>query len=177
MDANSYEKLSAVPGIDASKIINGGAQALVRYRQTNAALIESIPARMALQVGEALGSRPIARLHVREAKHILAEQFDVSASQAEFWARDQTMKLYADVTEDRHAAAGVKKYEWGTSDDERVRGNPTGPWAHSPSNHFVLNKTIQLWSLPPIVDASTGRRAHPGRDYGGCRCTAYPHFD
>lgn len=176
VDGNSYEKLARVPGIDASKIVTGGANALTRFRETNIALIRTIPEKMASDVGAALASQPITRLHVREAGQVLQDTFKVSANQAEFWARDQTLKLYADVNQDRHAAAGVTRYEWGTSDDERVRGRPGGLWAASPSNHFVLDKTIQRWDAPPVVDAGTGRRCHPGKDYE-CRCTAYPHLD
>ena len=176
VDTQSYEKLSRVPGIDVSKIITGAPAALERFRATNAALIQSVPEQMARDVGAKLAQADVRSLHVSEAKKVLQSSFDVSASQAEFWSRDQTLKLYGDVNEARHKQAGVRRYEWATSDDERVRGRPGGLWAHSPSDHFILNHTIQSWDLAPIVDPRTGRRCHPGKDYQ-CRCTAYPHIE
>jgi uncharacterized protein with gpF-like domain len=44
--------------------------------------------------------------------------------------------------------------------------------------HRALDKTLQLWSDPPVVAISKGveRHAHPGGDYS-CRCVAVPRFE
>ena len=59
----------------------------------------------------------------------------------------------------------MEEYAWSESGDGRVR-----------DSHKHLNKKRFRWSDPPIVDAKTGRRCHPGQDYQ-CRCVALPVFD
>ncbi len=176
VDRVSFDKLSRVPGVNPSRLVTGGAGSLARFRQTNALLIESVPAELAADVGAALAEVDIRSLHVSDVGKILETRFGVTASRGEFWARDQTLKLYANVQEERQRAAGASRYEWGHSDDERVRGRPGGIWANNGSDHWVLGGTIQSWSAPPVTNAKTGGRAHPGHD-PQCRCSAYPFFD
>jgi len=94
---------------------------------------------------------------VRTIEH----DFGVSLNKAKFLARQETSLLMSQYREDRYKSAGVQKYRWLTSGDERVRGY-----------HKRLNGKIFTWDNPPVVDA-TGRRAHPGQDFG-CRCIASP---
>jgi hypothetical protein len=176
VDRMSFDKLKKIPGINPARIIPGGAGALARFRQTNALLIKSIPETMAADVAEALAERDVRKLHVRDVGEILAERFVVAESKGEFWARDQTLKLYANIQETRQRAAGASKYQWEDSDDERVRGRPGGVWAKNASNHWVLRNTIQSWDAPPVTNPKTGARNHPGHDYQ-CRCSAYPLFE
>lgn len=95
----------------------------------------------------------------------IEERLGVVRSRAELIARDQTLKLYGQIQEERQQAAGVERYVWSTSDDERVR-----------PDHEDLDGTTQSWDSPPIVDKRTGRRAHPGGDFQ-CRCAAIPVLD
>lgn len=176
VDANSFEKLSRVPGVNPSRLISGGAGAVARFRQTNAALIRSLPADLAADVGSALAEVDVRDLHVKDVGEILSERFGVAESKGEFWARDQTLKLYANVQETRQRAAGASQYQWEDSDDERVRGRPGGLWERNASNHWILRNTIQQWSTPPVTNPKTGERNHPGHDRQ-CRCSAYPLFD
>ena len=92
----------------------------------------------------------------------IEEATGASESHARLLARDQTLKLYSQVTQERHQAAGVTEYVWRSSRDERVR-----------ERHKALDGTRQKYSDPPVVDEATGRRAHPGDDFQ-CRCTADP---
>lgn len=97
---------------------------------------------------------------VRSIEH----DFGVSLNKAKFLARQETSLLMSQYREERYKSAGVQKYRWLTSGDERVRGY-----------HKRLNGKIFTWDNPPVVDA-TGRRAHPGQDFG-CRCIAAPIID
>ena len=92
---------------------------------------------------------------------MIEHDFQVSSSKAKFLARQETSLLMSQYREERYKSAGVQKYRWLTSGDERVRGY-----------HKRLNGKIFTWDNPPVVDAS-GRRAHPGQDFG-CRCIASP---
>lgn len=51
----------------------------------------------------------------------LKRQLEIGDSRARLIARDQTSKLTADLNRIRHQQAGIEKYIWRTSADERVR--------------------------------------------------------
>ena len=71
--------------------------------------------------------------------------------------------------EKRYRELGSTEYVWETAGDGKVR--PT----HGESNdHRSLNGRRFSWDAPPIVDAASGRRCHPGQDFGPCRCVARP---
>lgn len=102
---------------------------------------------------------------VADISRMLQEQAGYSQSRAELTARDQTLKLYGQIQEARQTSAGITKYVWTTSLDERVR-----------PDHAELDGTVQEWANPPIADKRTGTRAHPGIFFQ-CRCTAVPVLD
>lgn len=84
----------------------------------------------------------------------------VSQRKAVFLARQETSLLMSKFHESRNADIGVTTYQWRTSHDRRVR-----------HDHRDLDKQIFSYSLPPVSDRRTGRRANPGEDFG-CRCVA-----
>lgn len=138
---------------------------LEQWVEQNLSLIKSIPQeclsemQAITQAGFAEG-RPITAI----SKDI-QKAYSVSRSKALFIARDQTAKLNSEITQHQQRDAGVSRYVWSTSGDERVR-----------ESHAALDGKTFSWDEPPIVDKKTGRRAHPGEDYQ-CRCVALPVFD
>lgn len=102
---------------------------------------------------------------VSDIAKLLEEQAGYSTSRAVLTARDQTLKLYGQIQQERQQNAGIERYVWTTSLDERVR-----------PDHADLDGSIQRWADPPVVDQRTGRRGHPGFDYQ-CRCTAVAVLD
>jgi len=90
---------------------------------------------------------------------MIMSEWDVSANKAEFLARQETSLFFSKFSMNRASSAGVRRYRWSTSHDIRVR-----------PEHKELQGTIHSVDDPPIVDAKTGRRGHPGEDYG-CRCS------
>jgi SPP1 gp7 family putative phage head morphogenesis protein len=97
-----------------------------------------------------------------ETSKIIQAEFGVSKNKAKFLARQETSLLVSAYREQRYTDAGYNEYIWQTSHDERVR-----------SAHKELNGRKFSWNNPPIVDPATGRKAHPGEDFG-CRCLAIP---
>lgn len=91
---------------------------------------------------------------------IIMREWNVSANKAAFLARQETSLFFSKFSMNRASNAGVRRYRWSTSHDERVR-----------VSHKELNGTIHSVDDPPIVDPKTGRRAHPGEDFN-CRCAA-----
>lgn len=90
---------------------------------------------------------------------------------ARFIARDQTGKLYGDMTKARHSALGLRSFIWRTSLDERVRGNPDGKYPPETlggrPNHWSYEGKRFTWA------EGTPEGLWPGRDYN-CRCTGEP---
>lgn len=85
--------------------------------------------------------------------------YDVTESRAALIARDQISKFNSDLTKTRQQSVGVNKYQWSTSNDERVR-----------PSHAEKEGKIFSWDEPP---PDTG---NPGEDIQ-CRCVAIPVFD
>jgi len=95
-------------------------------------------------------------------KEIISNRFDVSESKAMFLARQESKLLLTKYSEIRYKDAGIKRYKWSSSQDERTR-----------PEHRALHGKIISFDAPPVSDVKTGRRAHAGEDYG-CRCVMIP---
>lgn len=75
----------------------------------------------------------------------IAKEAGVQKRRAELIARDQVSKLNGQLTQLRQQEAGVKKYRWRTSRDERVR-----------SSHAAREGKVYSWNRPP-------EGGHPGQ--------------
>jgi len=140
------------------------APKLEAFRARNVSLIRNLSEQTRARVTRTLDDADVSGLRVEDLTKRLTEDFDFSASRAELIARDQVLKLNAQVTQTEQTGAGITKYEWSSSRDERVR-----------EMHADLDGTIQSWDDPPITNAA-GDRNHPGEDYQ-CRCIAIPILD
>ena len=107
----------------------------------------------------------------RLARQIAVER-GISARKANFISSQETSLFVSNWREERAKQLGSTRYKWSTSHDARVR--PTRPG--ETNNHRVLNGRVFFWSDPPVVDSATGRKCHPGQDFG-CRCVAMPIID
>ncbi len=96
---------------------------------------------------------------------IVKEHTKVSQYKAEFLARQETALFMSEFRRRNFAEAGVTRYIWKTSKDQRVR-----------DSHAHLDGKVFFYNDPPIVDAARGRRANPGQDYN-CRCIDVPVLD
>jgi len=133
--------------------------------QKNVDLITSIPQDTLGKMKSIVEEGYLSGRHNTAIAKEIQEAYGIEKHRAQFIARDQMANLNAEITKTQQEDAGVVEYVWSTSDDERVR-----------KSHRELDGTRQNWSDPPIVDARTGRRAHPGEDYQ-CRCVALPVFN
>lgn len=131
------------------------------FRRQNVSLIRSM---LTDKVGRvhAILSEAGSGTRVETIQRRIEEETDATPARAALLARDQVLKLNAQVTADRHRAAGITEYIWRSSRDERVR-----------KRHKALDGTRHAYDDPPVVDLTSGRRAHPGEDFR-CRCTAEP---
>ena len=145
-------------GVDVSVFLTEPAtNALIVQRiGENVDLIKTIPPRM--QTGlrarmvETFADAPFDR---QAMTGVLRDEFKSSGYNLRRIARDQSNKLVGQLTEHRQRQLGIDAYEWGTSQDERVR--PT---------HAANDGEVFKWGEPP----STGP---PGFEIQ-CRCIALP---
>lgn len=142
----------------------GTEAAIDAFRERNVALFKTLANEELESMSDILDEAERGAWTVSTLSDRLAEEFEVTQSKADFWARDQVLKLNGQLTQLRQTNAGISKYIWTTSGDERVR-----------ETHAELDGSVQSWADPPVVN-DDGDTANPGDDYQ-CRCTAYPVLD
>jgi SPP1 gp7 family putative phage head morphogenesis protein len=101
-------------------------------------------------------------MRAKELSKVIQKEFNTTVKKANFLARQELSLITSKYKQDRYEVAGITKYKWSTSQDERVR-----------DSHKELNGRIFSFDDPPIVDDKTGARANPG-EYYNCRCVAIP---
>lgn len=99
--------------------------------------------------------RPFDRRKIMEE---LERRRGITRRHARLLARDQTTKATGKLTELRNRQIGLRRYEWSSSGDARVR-----------PSHAALDGRVIPWDEPPAV-------GHPGQDIQ-CRCVALPVID
>ncbi len=92
---------------------------------------------------------------------LIQANYNTSLNKAKFLARQETSLLMSSMREQRYKDAGITRYKWSTSHDERVR-----------PLHKRVNGQVFSWDNPPIV-GELGEALNPGEDYN-CRCVAIP---
>lgn len=169
LDRFSLRELRRILAIDLRREIPGLQGMIDRWRSENVRLIESgivgpddgVRLRPLLEdVSEVVERAHAEGIRVEHLSRQLVQRYGVSESRAQLIARDQTLKLNGRISAHRQQDAGIERYRWSTSRDERTR-----------REHARLNGTVHRWSEPPSV--GRGRHAHPGQDIQ-CRCVAVP---
>jgi len=86
----------------------------------------------------------------------------IAESKAKAIARSEMAKESNIARAKSYIAEGSPFYMWQSMEDASVR-----------RDHVKLDKTVQRWDNPPIVDTRTGFRGHP-QEAANCRCIAIP---
>jgi SPP1 gp7 family putative phage head morphogenesis protein len=142
--------------------VPGLAKVIATARASNVNLITSASSQFLRQVRDVLDEHEGQPAETISAA--LQERVGVSKSRGQLIARDQTLKLNAQITQHRQRAAGIVSYRWSTSHDERVR-----------ESHRALDGQVFSWDDPPET-TDDGDSNHPGEDFQ-CRCVAIPIVD
>lgn len=127
----------------------------------NTRLIKSLPSELVDKIEAAVIRATRNGTPVRALEKEIHEKLALTKQRAQLIARDQVSKYSGELTRHHQAAAGIDKYRWETSRDERVR-----------PEHRKLDGQIFSWDKPP-VSARNGRRYHPRAGFN-CRCDAIP---
>ena len=156
--------MRGVVEIPASTVVKGVD--LGKFAKENVKLIKSIGSRLFSEVeAEVSEAWRIGRSTDVLARNI-SERFDVSENRGRLIARDQVQKLNSAVAAKRQKDLGVVEYEWSTSRDERVRGNPSGLYPDAKFSHWEREGQRFRYDEPP-------EDGHPGHAIN-CRCVAVP---
>jgi uncharacterized protein with gpF-like domain len=110
----------------------------------------------------------------------------ITGYRARLIARDQIGKLNSYINERQSRGIGMEFYIWRTSQDERVRGNPTGKYPRAIPDHFIMDDKFCTWNDSTIYSPDVGKTwvprtarmefLHPGRAIS-CRCLALPAWN
>lgn len=136
---------------------------LLKWAIDNVELISTIPEETLDKMKEIVfDGYANGRTTTRMVKDI-QRAYKVGLNHARLIARDQTAKLNGQIQKAQQQDAGINRYIWCTSGDERVR-----------ESHKAMNGKMFSWDIPPTN--SDGRACHPGEDFQ-CRCIGRPVFD
>lgn len=122
----------------------------------NAALITDIAQETVAKVATTTVQSVLSGAGAKALKRELRGIFEFSDSRAKLIAQDQTAKLNSDLNRFRQGQAGIDRYVWRTSRDERVR-----------PRHRALDGRVYRWG--EATGAEGG--APPGQPIR-CRCVA-----
>jgi SPP1 gp7 family putative phage head morphogenesis protein len=137
------------------------APVIDQFREQNIQLMAKAGSTYVDQVRDVLEDPENEGLRVEELAKLIGKRAKVNQSKAELIARDQTLKLNAQLTQTRMQGAGVTKYTWSTSRDERVR-----------PMHAELEGQTFSFADPPVTNEA-GETNNPGEDIQ-CRCVPLP---
>jgi SPP1 gp7 family putative phage head morphogenesis protein len=165
INAHSLADTAAVLGVNPNLLDPEATAQWHAWRTENVGLIRDLADDYRRQIEEQVAESLQAGERWEALRDRLVDRYGVAQSRAELIAVDQTLKANADLARVRAQRVGVTSYVWSTSKDERVR-----------PDHAKLDGNTYTYADPPIVDARTGRREPPGRDYR-CRCVALPVLD
>ena len=166
--ASVSRQFRAVLGIDLPASGSTAAQTRLFVRE-NAQLIKSLPDQLIAKVETAVNAGARQGLRATEIAANIRKTTGASLSRARLIARDQTNKLNGELNQLRQRGVGVTEYIWRNSDDDRVRGNPSGLYPDAEFNHWDREGVTFRWDNPP-------EDGHPGEAIN-CRCRAEPKFD
>lgn len=116
--------MSRTIGVDIGPLMPDlGVETIIRGNiADNVALIRTMPERAKAKfLQDMLALSEAAPFDEHALSKILADTYGYTGYQLRRIARDQNNKLIGNLNEARQRQVGISEYEWGTSEDERVR--------------------------------------------------------
>ena len=165
VDDRLAREIKRAIGVDVDHLLHANGPLLQAMREAtkdNVALIKSIPEKYFGRVTETLTAGWTGGVRWESLVDQIERDGDITENRAKLIARDQTSKMNSSFNQERQQQVGIEKFEWSTSEDERVR-----------ESHAELDGKIFSWDDPPIVDDEV---ATPGSPIL-CRCVAIPFID
>lgn len=168
VDNTLRRQVEAVTGIDPHLPQSGIAEGLEAFTEASILRVRNLTDETYAGIKKLVMTELEEGARPDEIAAKLQAQFEVAKRHAQLIANDAIGKYHGEQTRLRQTQLGITDYTWATSKDRKVR-----PY------HRALEGTQQKWAEPPVVNPTTGKRAHPGFDthFYACRCSAIPVID
>jgi SPP1 gp7 family putative phage head morphogenesis protein len=168
VDETLRRQIESVTGIDPHLPQSGIAEGLEAFTDASILRVRNLTDETYADIKRLVMSELEEGARPDEIAAKLQAQFEVAKRHAQLIANDAVGKYHGEQTRLRQTQLGITDYTWATSKDRKVR-----PY------HRALEGTRQKWAEPPVVNPTTGKRAHPGFDthFYACRCSAIPIID
>jgi SPP1 gp7 family putative phage head morphogenesis protein len=127
--ADWKQRARSPTGIDVGAVIsrNDLTDLMSLAAQRNASLIKSLSEDVVKRVEQTTLENLTQGGTAKDLRKRLTKEFGVLDSRAKTIARDQTAKLTSDLTRFRQEQAGIDRYKWSSSRDERVVSRRSKP--------------------------------------------------
>lgn len=158
LSGKNVEQQVRVKGIDPAR----SEPWLDSFKETaieeNVSLIKDIQREYAKSVEVIINHGTRTGKSLKDIQTDIQRRLKITENRAKLIARDQTGSIFGQMTAKRHKEAGILKFRWSTSSDEKVR-----------DKHRDLDGKEFTYKKPP----SEGLPGEPIQ----CRCVAIPIFD
>lgn len=151
-------------GIDVAPTLAEQA-ALRAWAKEGTDLISTVGQEIVAGLDEHIADAARRGVLTADLRQIVAERLGVGQRHAHLIARTEIARLNSQITESTQKAAGITRYKWRSSRDQRTR-----------ERHRELDGTEHDWANPPEGAGPYGEPAHPGQS-PNCRCVAIPVVD
>lgn len=165
------DSVESATGIDIRPVVTQGdiADEFAMMIRRNVRLIDDLSDDVYQRIERSVTDAVINGTRPEALRKVLTEQLGITQRRAKLIARDQTAKAVSDLNQLRQEQAGIDRYIWSCSMDERVRGNPQGKYPHVKYSHWAREGKVIRWDNPPPD-------GHPGKPVN-CRCVARAFID
>ena len=151
-------QLRSAIGVPLSKIERQATDKLDGWAAANVDLIVTVPERYFDRIRLDVLDAFEGATHPSTLAEQFVERYGMSERDAERIARDQVLKLNADLTHDRLKSLGVERATWRTMRDNRVSDD-------------CLDKEGVVYDMATGIDGE-----FPGSEHPMCRCWGEPDF-
>jgi SPP1 gp7 family putative phage head morphogenesis protein len=179
VDDRLAKEVSRSLGVDIRAVLSEHGPVVDKMREFtewNVSLISTIPDRFLEDLEDKLSDAWASGLRAKAVAEIVDDVVEAAGDSGEanasLIARDQMNKMNSAFNQTRMREVGINRYQWRTSDDERVR-----PEHEEMETGGENGDGVYSWDEPgPLKGTIDGRPCHPGEDIQ-CRCDAIPVFD
>jgi len=166
-------------GVDMGRLISSeGLQSYLDMAVAeNVALIKSLGSEYFSKIEQAVLSGMRAGESTTVIARRIQEETGSTYKRAKLIARDQMAKVNSDVVRRRQQQAGIARFRWSTSKDERVSGNPAGKYPNAKVKCYqIARQDIGFGPGVYLIDKGAKYAGEtglfPGRAHINCRCVA-----
>ncbi|AUR82855.1 head morphogenesis domain protein [Vibrio phage 1.029.O._10N.261.55.A7] len=182
--AQFLKNVNKAVGVDVSGMLKreGIDNIMTSALQENVTLVTSLPDEYLKRIESIVYSGMQQGRYPTAIAKDLQEATGISWRRAKLIARDQVAKINSAVDSERSQNLGIEYYEWSTSNDRRVSGDPSGKYPKSKIRCYMIARRDigygkGIYTYKHGADYAGESNLHPGTAHIGCRCRRIPKID